>query len=182
MRKTGSVMLLDCNDARAGAANVATCVQVHAEFFPTLASCVQSLAQLRRSTTLTHCRPTRESVADARSCRRFLVAGCTRCGISGTGASPPFWIAVATIEFQRQASDGGEKTDWRRGRDSNPRYGCPYAAFRVRCIQPLCHLSAGPRMDRGSRVYLVHDPAKGKPVFRTLDDPLKCRPKPGRWR
>ena len=31
--------------------------------------------------------------------------------------------------------------DWRRGRDSNPRYGCPYAAFRVRCIQPLCHLS-----------------------------------------
>jgi hypothetical protein len=32
-------------------------------------------------------------------------------------------------------------TNWRRGRDSNPRYGCPYAAFRVRCIQPLCHLS-----------------------------------------
>ena len=30
---------------------------------------------------------------------------------------------------------------WRRGRDSNPRYGCPYAAFRVRCIRPLCHLS-----------------------------------------
>ena len=25
---------------------------------------------------------------------------------------------------------------WRRGRDSNPRYGFPYAAFRVRCIQP----------------------------------------------
>ena len=34
-------------------------------------------------------------------------------------------------------------TAWRRGRDSNPRYGCPYAAFRVRCIQPLCHLSEG---------------------------------------
>ena len=31
--------------------------------------------------------------------------------------------------------------DWRRGGDSNPRYDCPYAAFRVRCIQPLCHLS-----------------------------------------
>ena len=30
---------------------------------------------------------------------------------------------------------------WRRGRDSNPRYGCPYAAFRVRCFQPLSHLS-----------------------------------------
>src|SRR6266699_5902151 len=34
---------------------------------------------------------------------------------------------------------------WRRGRDSNPRYGYPYAAFRVRCFQPLSHLSAGPR-------------------------------------
>ena len=33
---------------------------------------------------------------------------------------------------------------WRTGRDSNPRYGCPYAAFRVRCLQPLDHLSVGP--------------------------------------
>src|SRR3974390_686858 len=37
-----------------------------------------------------------------------------------------------------EASEG-----WRRGRDSNPRYGCPYAAFRVRCDRPLCHLSGG---------------------------------------
>jgi hypothetical protein len=34
-----------------------------------------------------------------------------------------------------------QKTSWRRGRDSNPRYGYPYAAFRVRCFQPLSHLS-----------------------------------------
>src|SRR5882757_2252545 len=32
---------------------------------------------------------------------------------------------------------------WRRGWDSNPRYGCPYAAFRVRYNRPLCHLSDG---------------------------------------
>ena len=31
---------------------------------------------------------------------------------------------------------------WRRGWDLNPRYGCPYAAFRVRCFRPLSHLSA----------------------------------------
>ena len=37
---------------------------------------------------------------------------------------------------------------WRRGRDSNPRYGCPYAAFRVRCFQPLSHLSAGRQVDK----------------------------------
>ncbi len=30
---------------------------------------------------------------------------------------------------------------WRRGRDSNPRWACTHAAFRVRCIRPLCHLS-----------------------------------------
>ena len=36
-------------------------------------------------------------------------------------------------------------TRWRRGWDSNPRYGCPYAAFRVRCFRPLSHLSAGNR-------------------------------------
>ena len=27
---------------------------------------------------------------------------------------------------------------------SNPRYPCEHAAFRVRCFQPLSHLSAGP--------------------------------------
>src|SRR5262249_40498099 len=47
-------------------------------------------------------------------------------------------------------------SSWRRGRDSNPRYGYPYAAFRVRCFQPLSHLSVidkprnlAPRRKRG---------------------------------
>src|SRR6266481_3041072 len=31
---------------------------------------------------------------------------------------------------------------WRRGWDSNPRYGSPYARFRGECFQPLSHLSA----------------------------------------
>jgi site-specific DNA recombinase len=39
---------------------------------------------------------------------------------------------------------------WRRGRDSNPRYGYPYAAFRVRCFQPLSHLSVAAK---GARMY-----------------------------
>jgi hypothetical protein len=42
------------------------------------------------------------------------------------------------LEFQRV-----EPCNWRRGRDSNPRYPCEYAAFRVRCFQPLSHLSGG---------------------------------------
>ncbi len=35
--------------------------------------------------------------------------------------------------------------NWRRGRDSNPGYPRGHAAFRVRCIRPLCHLSGEPR-------------------------------------
>jgi hypothetical protein len=54
--------------------------------------------------------------------------------------------------FHQQLHDSNDLSkDWRRGRDSNPRYGCPYAAFRVRCIQPLCHLSGaqnGPKTAR----------------------------------
>ena len=37
------------------------------------------------------------------------------------------------------------RVKWRRGRDSNPRYPHGHAAFRVRCIRPLCHLSAEDR-------------------------------------
>src|SRR5262245_37249274 len=33
-------------------------------------------------------------------------------------------------------------TAWRRGWDSNPRYGYPHTAFRERHLQPLGHLSA----------------------------------------
>ena len=45
------------------------------------------------------------------------------------------------IGYARRSQFCSEVAD--RG-DSNPRYGCPYAAFRVRCLQPLGHLSVGP--------------------------------------
>ena len=41
----------------------------------------------------------------------------------------------------------------RRGWDSNPRYGCPYTAFRVRRIRPLCHLSARSPVPRERRSW-----------------------------
>lgn len=44
--------------------------------------------------------------------------------------------------FTNSLKNNGNFVNWRRGRDLNPRYGCPYAAFRVRCIRPLCHLSS----------------------------------------
>ncbi len=44
------------------------------------------------------------------------------------------------IQLAQQRLKQGYR-QWRRGRDSNPRWACTHAAFRVRCIQPLCHLS-----------------------------------------
>src|SRR5215469_6579594 len=58
------------------------------------------------------------------------------------------------------ASPEDEKTQpgrfqWRKGGDSNPRYGYPYAAFRVRCFQPLSHLSAWVPAFAGMAVFLT---------------------------
>ena len=39
---------------------------------------------------------------------------------------------------------------WRRERDSNPRYGFPYTRFPSVRLQPLGHLSGGPRRHRRS--------------------------------
>ncbi len=62
---------------------------------------------------------------------------------------------------------------WRRGRDSNPRYGYPYSAFRVRRDRPLCHLSgaASLRLDeapvRTARgPYLASPRSASRPVRR----------------
>jgi hypothetical protein len=40
-----------------------------------------------------------------------------------------------------QSDFSAVQTEWRRGRDSNPRYPLRYAGFQDRCIQPLYHLS-----------------------------------------
>src|SRR5258708_36995353 len=50
-------------------------------------------------------------------------------------------IYGSILKRWRTMAEGDEGASWRRGRDSNPRYGYPYAAFRVRCFQPLSHLS-----------------------------------------
>ena len=55
----------------------------------------------------------------------------------------PHWSASLTRYFPLQLDTPpfGE-TFWRRVRDSNPRYGFPYAGFQDRCHQPLGQLSA----------------------------------------
>src|ERR1700754_2955315 len=98
----------------------------------------------------------------------------------------------------RHATSVARRNSWRRGRDSNPRYPCEYAAFRVRCFQPLSHLSAVPqgpkkaligrplcnqgRRDRqGRRAYYVGSPSTpgsnratmpeaSQPTFKTAFD------------
>ena len=51
-----------------------------------------------------------------------------------------------TVEYQLQKPFARlarmkENSKWRRGRDSNPRYGYPHNGFRDRPVQPLWHLS-----------------------------------------
>lgn len=58
---------------------------------------------------------------------------------------------------------------WRRGGDSNSRYPCEYAAFRVRCNRPLCHLSA---VALSSAIGLIHGPARDDKPLRRLSHGL----------
>ena len=46
------------------------------------------------------------------------------------------------LGFFIQKPDLLPREKWRRGWDSNPRYGFPYARFRGEYFQPLSHLSA----------------------------------------
>ncbi len=54
-----------------------------------------------------------------------------------TNLSTPKIKKVANIRLQPNRPSG----HLRRERDSNPRYSCPYTAFRVRPDRPLRHLS-----------------------------------------
>ena len=64
---------------------------------------------------------------------------------------------------------------WRRGRDSNPRYGYPYTRFPSVLLRPLGHLSAllvqrsQPRWATGGEGGIrTHGPRKGSTVFETV--------------
>src|SRR6267143_2214136 len=61
--------------------------------------------------------------------------------------SSRFTLAAPQVSHQhRHYEFKGRKINdlqkWRRGWDSNPRYGFPHARFRGECFQPLSHLSA----------------------------------------
>jgi hypothetical protein len=71
---------------------------------------------------------------------------------------------------------------WRRGRDSNPRYPCEYAAFRVRCFQPLSHLSGarnGPEKATNGRRYVTKgaktDKGRGEYIAPSSINPAMAR-------
>ena len=52
---------------------------------------------------------------------------------------------VSLINQKAQRSLGS-LVYWRRDRDSNPGYGCPYNGFRIRPVRPLRHLSKSARI------------------------------------
>jgi hypothetical protein len=66
-----------------------------------------------------------------------------RLAWSNSGEEPAKALKTGKFRGFGHCPDGGQ--EWRRGRDSNPRYACTYSAFRVRRDRPLCHLSAAGR-------------------------------------
>ena len=54
------------------------------------------------------------------------------------------------IFYRWQHHEQAKRVEWRKGRDSNSRYGCPYDGFQVRCFRPLSHLSVN-----GERIITI---------------------------
>ena len=65
---------------------------------------------------------------------RGTSANYYRCSVPGLAG-----FAVARLHGVRSLIT--QTQSWRRGWDSNPRYGFPYTAFPVLPVQPLLHLS-----------------------------------------
>ena len=85
--------------------------------------------------------------------------------ISASSSKRQVWISISEFRYQNSKAlphgirpEGGAFE--RRGWDSNPRYPCEYAAFRVRCFQPLSHLSGvqkrGPQRQASYRAPQRH--------------------------
>src|ERR1700722_6333120 len=71
--------------------------------------------------------------------RRLLSLPACNVGIFARKANSSRKLSLGKIV---RAENTIMKTVWRRGWDSNPRYGFPYARFRGEYFQPLSHLSA----------------------------------------
>jgi hypothetical protein len=63
-----------------------------------------------------------------------------------------------------------ESMQWRRERDSNPRYGFPYSGFQDRLFQPLTHPSATQAQSYLATVYnMVFDVIRMIPIGKVED-------------
>ena len=89
---------------------------------------------------------------------------------------PPQNKKVANIRLQPNRPSG----HLRRERDSNPRYSCPYTAFRVRPDRPLRHLSrsiTNPSAGNSECKYSYFSQKKhfrNKKRFEFLFSPAQC--------
>ena len=92
-------------------------------------------------------------------------------------------VIIVYLDAQVNRCEQWREADWRRGRDSNPRYSCPYFAFRVRRIRPLCHLSADRSANFDGRAGLYHGAGAGSTTIggRKGADGVRAETG-GRWR
>ena len=93
-----------------------------------------------------------------------------------SSAAPTRRTAPDALKDSIESAANGVRTsvpEWRRGWDSNPRYGCPYSGFRDRPIRPLWHPFGNPQFPprgfAGPHILIVGRRArngKGPPVAR----------------
>ena len=80
---------------------------------------------------------------------KTVLSNCVTDGVNHC----PTYKKPFDIIFERAKNE-----EWRRERDSNPRYGFPYSGFQDHPFQPLTHPSAS------KRVWLVYTGWRGSPA------------------
>ncbi len=87
--------------------------------------------------------------------------------------TPPVLILPIFRDDRPRGREAKNQKNWRRGRDSNPRWTKAHSGFQDRCIKPLCHLSNCLQFDlnaacRRSAVGVACDP------FDVQDNDFLC--------
>ena len=127
-----------------------------------------------------HCFANRHSreVAKPDNCRPRIPRGVTNC-LGNTGSKAQGGLSQTCHTKKGKIWNVLKRRRielWRRGWDSNPRYGFPYARFRGEYFQPLSHLSAVVARLIVARVLSSGNPALlGKGLAAGSEEGLKDR-------
>src|SRR5690606_9246062 len=104
-------------------------------------ACLKPLGHLSGRRTLAPGRPALDLPIGG-AARAPAARAADRAGACTRGPTPAKRARSRTWQVSGSPGQRCRFTSWRRGRDSNPRYGFPYAGLANLCLPPLGHLSA----------------------------------------